>query len=203
MNITIRQIKKKDYNTARQFAIEGTHLTRYVSNKVELYFYSKYFWYNEISKATRTIGAYLDGELAGVLLVAIKNKPPVYSSLWSKVFIHFMNFIMKIGYKSSSDIYNEANSELLRNFCKHNNPDGELNFFAVNPKLKGRGIGTLILNELAEKEKGRLIYVLSDSGATYLFYQSRGFTEAGRKDIVLRANKREIHLRCYLFSKLF
>ena len=60
---------KKDFNKARKFAIEGMNLNWYTSNKLELYLYSKYFWYLEISKATKALGAYIDNELVGVLLV--------------------------------------------------------------------------------------------------------------------------------------
>ena len=37
MDIEISQIKKRDFNTARKFAVEGMYLNRYSSNKFELY----------------------------------------------------------------------------------------------------------------------------------------------------------------------
>ena len=70
MDIIIKQLRKKDFNSARKFAIEGMHLTWYTKNKFELYFYSKYFWYLEISRATRAFGAYLGDNLVGVLSVS-------------------------------------------------------------------------------------------------------------------------------------
>ncbi len=67
MDIKITQLRKKDFNTARKFAIEGMHLAWYTSNSVELYLYSKYFRYLEISRATRALGAYINDVLVGVI----------------------------------------------------------------------------------------------------------------------------------------
>ena len=49
---------------------------------------------------------------------------------------------------------------MLNEFKKEHNQDGEINFFAVDPNFKGKGIGTLLLNELERQEKGKLIYLL-------------------------------------------
>ena len=84
-----------------------------------------------------------------------------------------------------------------------NTPDGEINFFAVNPEIKGKGIGTLLLNELEKEEKGKLIYLYSDTGSTYQFYQKRGFNLSGKNDIKLIIDKKEAPLTCFLFSKRF
>ena len=40
MDIEIGQIKKKDFNMARKFAVKGMHLNWYTSNRFELYIYS-------------------------------------------------------------------------------------------------------------------------------------------------------------------
>jgi hypothetical protein len=52
-------IKKNDFNTSRKFSIDGIRLNWYASNTFELFIYSKYFWYLEISKATKVLGAYM------------------------------------------------------------------------------------------------------------------------------------------------
>ncbi|MDN4081277.1 hypothetical protein QYF52_25465 [Paenibacillus polymyxa] len=38
MEITIRQLRKVDFEKARKFAVEGMHLNWYASSKVELFF---------------------------------------------------------------------------------------------------------------------------------------------------------------------
>ena len=64
---------------------------------------------------------------------------------------------------------------LLEEFKKNNKVDGEINFFAVDPTIKGKGIGSLLLKELEKQEKDKLIYLYTDSGSTYQFYLHRGF----------------------------
>lgn len=201
MNIEIKQLNKRDFNTARKFAIEGMHLNWYTNNNFELYIYSKYFWYLEVSRATRALGAYIGDKLVGVLLVDIDNQPKVFNSIGYRLFIKFSSFIINLLYKNASNTYDNANKEILEKFKKNNETDGELNFFAVDPTIKGKGIGTLLLKELEKKEKGKQIYLYTDTGSTYQFYLHRGFIESGRKDVQIKIGNREVPLTCYLFSK--
>lgn len=201
MNIEIKQLNKRDFNTARKFAIEGMHLNWYTNNNFELYIYSKYFWYLEVSRATRALGAYMGDKLVGVLLVDIDNQPKVFNSIGYRLFIKFSSFIINLLYKNASNTYDNANKEILEKFKKNNETDGELNFFAVDPTIKGKGIGTLLLKELEKKEKGKQIYLYTDTGSTYQFYLHRGFIESGRKDVQIKIGNREVPLTCYLFSK--
>src|SRR5215471_385591 len=163
MNIEIGQLKKRDFNVARKFAIEGMHLNWYATNKHELYFYSKYFWYLEISKATKAFGAYLENKLVGILLVDMDNEPKIYKSIWYKLFIKTIHFFINLLYRNASKTYDEANVRMLEEFKKKYKPDGEINFFAVDPNIKGKGIGTLLLNELEKQEKGKIIYLFTDN----------------------------------------
>lgn len=200
-DIIMKPLDKKDFNLARKFAIDGMHLSRYATTKIELYFYSKYFWYSEISKATKAFAAYMNGTLVGVLLANMKNEPKVFKSWWYKLWVKFASYIVNSFYSDASNIYERANKEMLDNFKKENTPDGEINFFAVNPNIKGKGIGTLLLNELERQEKGKFIYLYTDSGSTYQFYLHRGFTKEAEKDIEMEIDKKTVPLTCFLFSK--
>ena len=201
MNIDIKELRKEDFNIARKFSVEGMHLNWYATSKVKLFFYSKYFWYLEITKATKAIGAYMDNKLVGVLLVDIKDEPKIYKSFWGKLYVKITNFIINLFYENASSTYNETTSKMLKAFSDGVCPDGEINFFAVDPAIKGKGIGTLLLNELERLEKGKHIYLYTDSGSTYQFYLRRGFEESGKTDITLEINKKEVSLTCFLFSK--
>lgn len=201
MSIEIKKLRRRDFNQARKFAIIGMNLSWYTTNTVELYLYSKYFWYLEISKATRALGAYQNDEIVGVILVNIKGQPKVYSSLWSTLFLNLADFVMDKAYGSIANEYEKANQELLEAFKRTNQPDGELNFFAVNPEITGQGLGTKLLNEIEKLEVGKLLYLYSDSGSTYQFYLHRGFMEEGCKEITLEIADGEVPLTCFLFSK--
>lgn len=202
MNIIIRQLRKKDFDTARKYAIDGMHQTWYTNNSLELYLYSKYFWYYQIVRATRALGAYMDNKLVGVLLVDMNNQPKVFHSIRHKLFVRFVSFIIKSVYKNASSSYDNTNRELFEEYSKNHKLDGELIFFVVDPTIKGKGIGTLLLKELERQEKGKRIYLYTDTGSTYQFYSHRGFEESGRRDIILDMNSKEIPLTCFLFSKI-
>jgi hypothetical protein len=54
---------------------------------------------------------------------------------------------------------------------------------------------------LASLEKGKHIYLFTDSGCTYPFYPRRGFEEVDRKEITLINHGKATPLTCFLFSK--
>lgn len=84
---------------------------------------------------------------------------------------------------------------------KSNKPDGKIVFFAVNPNCKAKGIGTILLNALEEKEKGKTLYLHTDNACTYQFYEYRGFRKMEEKEIFIKMPKGTIPLKCFLYSK--
>ena len=68
------------------YAITGMHLDWYMSSKIILNAYGKYFLYMELNRATQIIAAYEGDELAGVLLAEIKGEKPVQYSFFKNVF---------------------------------------------------------------------------------------------------------------------
>lgn len=201
MDIEIKTLRKRDFNRARKFAIEGMNLNRYTEDKWVLYLYSKYFWFSEVMKSTQAIGAYKGDTLVGVILANIKGEPKFYKSFWYKQYIWFINCIMRIAFTGATSPYDNANKEMIESFKKHQEPVGEINFFAVDPKINGEGIGTKLLDALEKKEKGKLIYLYTDSGCTYQFYEHRGFERVGEKAITLTIDGKDIPLTSFLYSK--
>ena len=74
MNIEIKDIRKKDYEKAIQFAIKGMHFDWYLNNKFLLNAYGRYFWYLEVNRATQILAAYVGDKFVGVLLAEIKGE---------------------------------------------------------------------------------------------------------------------------------
>ena len=75
--------------------------------------------------------------------------------------------------------------------------DGEIIFLAVNPKLHGRGIGSLLLAELEKREKSKRLILYTDDGCNYKFYEHKGFRKAGEETI----HYSDFPLRCFLYEK--
>lgn len=201
MNIEIRNIGKKDYKKAIQYAIKGMNFNRYLDSTFLLNLYGRYFWYLELCNATQIISAYLDGELVGVLLAEIKGEEKRYQSFWKELYVRVFDFLQHLFYKDGVNAYDEANKQMLKRYKREYNPDGEIRFLAVNPNIKGKGIGTVLLRELEKREQGKVIYLFTDTGCNYQFYEHRGFEKVGEKEILLNFKTNQVELKCLLYSK--
>ncbi len=201
MDIIIRNIKKKDFGKIQKFALQGMNFTMYTENKIELYFYTKYFWYLELNRATEVLAAYMGNKLVGVLLADMDGKQKVTVSKWRKLYIKMVEWIMKVAYKGASDLYDETNKDMLKHFKTKYHPDGELNFLAVDPTIKGKGIGSKLLAELECREKGKLVYLFTNTGCTYQFYEHRGFERFDIRKIDIDVHEKKIPHDCFLYYK--
>ena len=201
MKLEIKELNKKDYNKVIQYAIKGMHFNMYLDNKLELNLYGRYFWYLELTNATQLISAYIGNKLAGVLIADFKGEEKVHKSFWKSLYVNIFEWIQKTFFKESVGIYDKVNKEMLENYKSKNNPDGEIRFLSANPNIKVKGIGTLLLNELEKREKGKEVFLFTDDQCTYQFYEHRGFDKVGEKDIVLDLNKKKVPLKCFLYRK--
>ena len=200
--IEIRDIEKKDYNKAIQYAIKGMHFDWYLNNSFLLKAYGRYFWFLEINRATQILAAYADGRLVGVLLAEIKGEKKKQSNIFQKIYVLFVDIIQKLFFKDSSGLYEKTTNELLKHYKENHTSDGEIIFLAADPDCKIKGIGTALLNALEEIEKGKTVYLHTDDACTYQFYEHRGFIRVEEKDIVLELPKGKVPLKCMIFSKV-
>ena len=99
-------------------------------------------------------------------------------------------------------VYDAANKEMLAQYLKNNNPDGEIIFLTADPETKMKGIGRKLLSELERRESGKKLYLYTDSVCTYKFYEGREFEQVCRKDAVLDIGNKEVPLQCLLYSKV-
>lgn len=201
MEIEIKDIRKKDYKKAIQFAIRGMHFDWYLNNRFLLNAYGRYFWYLEINRATQVFAAYADNEFVGVILAEIKGEEKKQQSFLQKTYVRFVDVIQKTFFKGGAGLYEDTTKEQMAHYLKFNTPDGEIIFLAADPDCKIKGIGTALLNALEAKEKGKILYLYTDDACTYQFYEHRGFKRVEEKEIVLEMPKGEVPLKCFVYSK--
>ena len=187
--IKIQELRKQDYKRARQFAIQGMHLYWYVSDKLSLNLYARYFLDMELNCATRAYGAYEDGKFVGILLANMKNEPKKYRSIRRTAYIRFFDWLQRHTAGDGVETYDKANQEMLRAFREKNTPGGEIVFLAADPNSKVRGIGTALLSALEQDEWGKLVYLYTDNACTYQFYEHRGFVRVGEQQVTLNLEK--------------
>lgn len=163
--IKIQELRKQDYKKARQFAIQGMHLYWYVSDKISLNLYARYFLDLELSCATRAYGAYEEGKFGGILLANMKNEQKKYRSIWRTAYIHFFDWLQRLVAGGGVETYDKANQEIYlytdnactyqfyehRGFIRVGEQQVELNLekkkvplicFLYAKKLGGKGIET-------------------------------------------------------------
>ncbi len=201
MRIELRELDRKDYKRAIEFAVKGMHFNQYIENKAELYLYGKYFLYMEMQRATQMIAAYMGEKLVGLVLADVSGEPKRYQSIWKGCYVKFVELIMKFIVKEPDHPYKDANRKMLQNYKRKAVPDGEICFVAADPDLNGRGIGSCMMKELEKREAGKRLYLFTDSNCTYHFYEHRGFEKAGSQDILLQLGGKKVPLTCFLFSK--
>ncbi len=202
MSIVIRKLRKKDYHQVINFAIVGMHFQWYLDNPVLLRIYGRYFWYSELIRATQVIAAYEGDQLAGVLLARMKGDRRIKGMLWEKFYVKAFDVFQYTFDKGGAGVYAKTNRHMFSQYVReYGFPDGEILFFTANPRIKTKGIGSRILREFESKEIGKRVYLYTDTGCTYQFYEHRGFTRACERDVVLDMGKKKVPLKCLLYSK--
>ena len=202
MEVEIRELRKRDYGKAIQFAITGMHFNLYLDHKFLLHLYGRYFWYSELQCATQVIAAYLGDELAGVLLADMRGEKKRHRTIGQTIYVKIFAFLQNTFYKGGTSIYDAANREMLGEYLEKNQPDGQVVFLAADPDSKEKGIGTKLLEELERRERGKDIYLYTDDACTYEFYEHRGFVRSSEREVVLDFGNKKVPLKCFLYSKL-
>lgn len=136
----------------------------------------------------------------GLLTFTFEGAPKPYARLHQKLFVSAMNWVEKKFFAEESQAYEDVNRAMLTEAKKHLTFDGELSFFAVHPAAHGKGVGSLLLQHAEQNHGGSTIYLYTDTGCTYQFYEKRGFERAGEQ-VAPALSKGDEPLTCLLYTK--
>lgn len=198
--LKIEEFSRKDHKKAIRFAITGMQFNWFFEKQWMIRLYGRYFWYQELSKATEMHAVYYGDELAGVLLAQMEGETPGYRTPGMAFYMRLYEFFCRM-VKGGDDLYEKANGEMLEAFKAHCVPDGEILFLAANPTVPGRGIGSLLLREFEKGKKGKTVFLYTDNGCTYHFYEHRGFKRMDERDVSIVTREEKRLLRCFLYAK--
>lgn len=199
--IVIRELDRRDYRRAQDFAAVGMHFSRFVTGKAALRAYARSFWYEELNKATKAYGAYVGERFVGAMLVSMDGRPRPYRRWWQTAGGHVVGWISRLVERDGADSYDKANAEMLAELRKRETPDGEIGFLAADPAGQVKGVGTALLRALERDEPGKLIFLYTDDTCTYQFYDHRGFERFAERDIEEGPKSCRFTLRCFLYVK--
>lgn len=126
-----------------------------------------------------------DGAAVGYILGRLERLPARPDALAARRLCRRLYFDMaftKAGEPACdyADLYEAVDDALLRQTKK--TYDGELVFFAVSQKARGKGVGEGLYTRFEDWMRGhgaREIYVFTDSTCTFGFYPRHGFARRG------------------------
>jgi len=201
MSIELKELDKKDFGKAIDFAVTGMHFEKYTQNKTALKLYGRYFLYLEMERATQIIAAYEGDSLAGIIMATVEGEPKRYHSFLRGAYVKVFSFLMNHLLGGAASPYDDANSSMLAAYKKNNKTDGEICFLAADPNAQGKGIGSKLLAELERREKGKKIHLFTDNNCTWQFYEHKGFERVGEKDVMMDVAGANVPLTCLLYAK--
>lgn len=201
MELKIRELQESDYDLCCKFAEVGMNFEEVTGSKELAKKYGWYFWYSELIEATQIIACSYGNDLAGVLVTSFKGEKKKYRKLKYVLQIKIANWKIKHIAGSQSNRYNEVNQVMEEKYSKILHPDGQIVFLAANPFLNIKGVGSFLLDELERRNKGKEIYLFTDSQCTYQFYEHRGFERYLEEEIDLPLSQDNGTIKCFLYRK--
>lgn len=197
--VALRPLQRGDIGRAARFAIEGMHLDRYASG-LALEMYGRDMVCEALAGTTLPLAAYEDDRLLGYLLASFNGEAEPFARSWEALFHRVVSALSPLtGSGRAEEPYVAANREMRSGISPE--PDGEILLFAVDPRAAGRGIGTLLLDELVRRRPGRRVFLFTDSGCTYQFYERRGFTRAAARNVRLSLPGGGLALECMVYVR--
>ena len=153
-----------------------------------------------LTGTTLPLAAYEDDRLLGYLLASFNGEAEPFARSWEALFHRVVSALAPLtGSGRAEEPYVAANREMRSGINQE--PDGEILLFAVDPRAAGRGIGTLLLDELVRRRPGRRVFLFTDSGCTYQFYERRGFTRAATRNVRLSLPGGGLALECMVYVR--
>ncbi len=210
-HLHLEPFQKSDYRLAIKFAEEGMHFDWY-AHGLGLKLYAWYFFHMELNKATRAWACTYRGHFQGVILAAIEGEQKLFVNPFMSALVNVVEFFVGKFAKSGAESYEQANARMLASFKKRLqaknrsanralHPQAEILFLAANPHSRVKGVGTLLLSQFERAAAGKLVFLYTDSGCTFQFYEHRGFSREETSKVPIHHGKRSFNLDCYLYAK--
>lgn len=72
---------------------------------------------------------------------------------------------------------------MFASFCESHTPNGEIIFLAADPECEIKGVGSALLSAFEKEEKGKLIYLYTDSACGAFEFIEKMKTQVKTKEI--------------------
>ena len=184
--IVYREVDKRDYGDLKKLINDAWHFEKYINKPKSVQHMLNANMRLALLSQNYTQVAELNGEVVGYLYGRVDGK-----SIPLKNLVHIPHIL----YHGASLFFKSRHERnLIRGFLNmikvymkllkntKSNYDGELVFFVVSSKCRGKGIGKKLLNnylDYCRRHSVKNIYVYTDVNCNYGFYDFNGFTPRG------------------------
>lgn len=201
--VILREYRETDRQALEDVIRETWNYDRFCSPKTAAKM-ARVYLYSCLTNQTFTRVAVMDNVPVGIIMGKNIEKHKCPFSLgvkWIKSIISL--YISKEGRKISKIFHNVQgiDNELLSR-C-HKDYQGELAFFAISRKCRGKGIGKQLFQSVLEYMKGehiREFYLFTDTSCNYGFYEHQGMMRRCEKEHVIDTGREKDNMTFFIYD---
>lgn len=201
--IIFRELQKEDSRIIEEIIIEAWHYNELCSLKTT-HKMAKVFLSSCLTNQTYTQVAVLNNQPIGVIMAKDSkiHKCPLKYRI-KQIFSIMSLYLSREGRKISKIFSSVSNvdKELL-NECKVQY-QGEVAFFAISSKARGKGIGKKMFGDMLKYMKSQNIndfYLFTDTTCNYGFYEHQGMTRRNEKSQKFVIQGKEIEKIFFIYD---
>ncbi|APT84733.1 GNAT family N-acetyltransferase [Corynebacterium aquilae] len=196
--VSFAPLQRSDHAVIIETIEKEMHLEKYIANPLIRRLHARSFFYEELAQATHVFAAYDDGEFAGLVLLRLDGHKPQGMPLWARALSAVVHQLEKK--EDGIAAYARTNAQLLEQYQRQHGTDGEILLLSANPRHRVRGIGSALLSQVATVAQGKHLYLFTDEGCTFEFYNRKGFHRVGEQTMEFNYAGKPHSFRCFLYS---
>lgn len=207
MNVTYREMQKKDGDAVKKLINQSFALHSYVSDPGVLKSFLDLYLQSCLAQQTYCCVAEQDGQIIGVIMGQAKTDYRVLTHLRPTLATAYHGLAMQLKAALHGE-RNTENKEMHRIYdalLAHSGQqfDGVLTLFAISSASRGLGIGKELLRCLTaylSAHGTRRIYLHTDSTCNYGFYEHQGLTRLGEQSMCMTRSGKPFDMDIYLYG---
>lgn len=201
--IIFREFKKEDSKIIEEIIIEAWHYNDLCSSKIARKM-AKVFLSSCLTNQTYTQVALLNNQPIGIIMAKNSRIHRCPFKYRIKQIRDIISLYLSTEGRQTSKIFSSVNSidEELLNECTKKY-EGEVAFFAISSKARGKGIGKRMFSNMLEYMKSQNIkdfYLYTDTSCNYGFYEHQGMIKRKEKSKTFFIQGKEAKMTFFIYD---
>lgn len=201
--IIFREFKKEDSKIIEKIIIEAWHYNNLCSSKTARKM-AKVFLSSCLTNQTYTQVALLNNQPIGIIMAKNSKIHRCPFKYRIKQIRDIISLYLSTEGRQTSKIFSSVNSidEELLNECTKKY-EGEVAFFAISSKARGKGIGKRMFSNMLEYMKSQNIkdfYLYTDTSCNYGFYEHQGMIKRKEKSKTFFIQGKEAKMTFFIYD---